>query len=101
MTPISETQRARFYIYKKPKKIAKRLYVYELIWWRTRKFCTTKKIVMKNAKKRHKKSKRSNIKYILTIYFMTETTKKCTNFVDTLSVLHFSIIFSYNSDFNI
>ena len=42
------------------------------------------KIRYKNAKKRHKKSKRSNIKYFLTIYFLTETTQKCTNFVDTL-----------------
>ena len=50
---------------------------------------------LKNAeKKRHKKSKRSNIKYFLTIYFLTETTQKCTNFVDTLLVLHFLIMFS-------
>ena len=49
------------------------------------KFCTTKKIRYKKyEKKRHKKLKRSNIKYVLTIYFLTETTQKCTNFVDTL-----------------
>ena len=64
---------------------------YGFIRWRTRKFRTTKKNrYKKNAKKkRHKKSKRSNIKYFLTIYFLTETTQKCTNFVDTLFVLHF------------
>ena len=68
---------------------------YRLIRWRTRKFRTTKKkSLLKNAeKKRHQKSKRSNIMYFLTIYFLTKTTQKCTNFVDTLLVLHFSIIF--------
>ena len=50
-------------------------------------------VIKKPEKKRHKKSKRSNIKYFLTIYFLTETTQKCTNFVDTLLVLHFWIIF--------
>ena len=44
----------------------------------------------KNAKtKRHKKSKQSNIKYFLTIYFLTETTQKWTNFVNTLLSLYF------------
>ena len=37
----------------------------------------------KNAKKRRsKKSKRSDINYFLTIYFLIETTHKCANFVD-------------------
>ena len=50
----------------------------------------------KNGGERSKKSKRSDITYILTIYFLTETTQKCANFVDVLLVLHFyffSLIF--------
>ena len=30
------------------------------------------------------KSKRSDIKYFLTIYFLTKTTQKCANFIDVL-----------------
>ena len=41
-------------------------------------------VIKKREKKPHKKLKRSNINYFLTIYFLTETTQKCTNFVDTL-----------------
>ena len=33
--------------------------------------------------------KRSDIKYFLTIYFLTETTKNCANFVGSLLVLQF------------
>ena len=41
-----------------------------------------KNLYKKTAKKkRHKKTKRSNIKYFLTISLLTETTQKCTNFV--------------------
>ena len=40
-------------------------------------------------KSRSKKSKRSHIKYFLTIDFLTETTQKCANFVDVLLVLRF------------
>ena len=32
--------------------------------------------------------KQSDIKYFLTIYFLTETTQKCANFVDALLVHH-------------
>ena len=50
---------------------------------------TMKKLVRNYEKKREKngskKSKRSDIKYFLTIYFLTETTQKCANFlVDAL-----------------
>ena len=50
-------------------------------------------IIKKTRKKRSSKLKHSDIKYFLTIYFLTETTKKCANFVDVLLVLHFSLIF--------
>ena len=43
-------------------------------------------------KSQSKKSKRSDIKYFLTIYFMTEKAKKCANFVDALPVLHLLIL---------
>ena len=36
-----------------------------------------------------KKSKRSDIKYFLTIYFLTETAQNGEHFVDALVVLHF------------
>ena len=56
-------------------------------------FVRPKQNLIKNReKKRHKKSKRSNIKYFLTIYFLIQTTQKCTNFVDTLLVLHLNYI---------
>ena len=49
--------------------------------------------LLKNAKKkRSKKSKRSDIKYFLTIYFLTETTQKRAYFVDALLVLHLLIL---------
>ena len=48
-----------------------------------------KPLIKKRQQKWHKKSKRSNIKYFLTVYFQTETTQKCKNLVDTLLVLHF------------
>ena len=38
---------------------------------------------------RSNKSKRSDIKYFLTIDFLTKTTKKCANFVHILLVLNF------------
>ena len=44
-------------------------------------------------KKRSQKSKRSDIKYFLTIYFLTKTTKNCANAVGSLLVLHFLILF--------
>ena len=44
----------------------------------------------KNAgKKRSQKPKRSDIKYFLTIYLLTETTQNCADFVATLLVIHF------------
>ena len=52
------------------------------------------KNLVRNYKKTRKKSrfqkpKRSDIKYFLTIDFMTETTQKYANVVDTLLFLHF------------
>ena len=44
-------------------------------------------------KSRSKKLKRSDIKYFLTIDFLTETTQKCATFVDALLVLPFLIFF--------
>ena len=47
-------------------------------------------VIFKNCeKKRSNKTKRSDIKYFLTIHFLTKTTKKCANFVHVLLVLHF------------
>ena len=43
----------------------------------------------KAEKKRSNKSKWSDIKDLLTIDILTETTKKCANFVDVLLDLHF------------
>ena len=48
-----------------------------------------------------KKLKRLYIKYFLTIYFLTETTQKCANFVNTLLVLYFSIFSARIIDFDI
>ena len=48
----------------------------------------------KTQKKGSKKSKQFDIKYFLTIYFLTKTTQKCANYVDALLVLHFLISFS-------
>ena len=49
-------------------------------------------------KKRSEKLKRSDIKYFLTIHFLTETTQNCANFVGLLLIICFSIIFcSYPS----
>ena len=48
----------------------------------------------KRGKKRSKKSKRLDIKYFLTIDFLTKTTQKCANFVGSQLVLHFLIFFS-------
>ena len=43
------------------------------------------------GKKRSKKLKRSDIKYFLTIHFLTETTQNCANFVGSLLVIRLSI----------
>ena len=51
-------------------------------------------MIKKLGKSQSKKSKRSDIKYVLAIDFLTKTTKKCANFVDALLVLHFSIFFA-------
>ena len=57
---------------------------------------------IKNAKKsRSKKPKRSNTKYFLTIYFLTETTQNCANLVGVNLVLHFYfylLIFQQSND---
>ena len=46
----------------------------------------------KRGKSQSKKSKQSDIKYLLTIYFQTKNTLKSANFEDLLLVLHFTII---------
>ena len=51
-------------------------------------------------KGRSKKSKRSDIKYFLTIDFLTETTQKCAIFIDVNLVIHFLIIFAHLPDLN-
>ena len=53
---------------------------------------------MRKIKSRSKKSKRSDIEYFLTIYFLTKTTQKCANFVDALLVLHLLTFFAHISD---
>ena len=66
---------------------------------------TTKKLIRnykKCEKKRSKQLIQSDIKYFLTIDFLTETTKNCANFVGSLLVLRvLMIFFSYISDFEI
>ena len=62
----------------------------------------TKKLVRnykKNTEKeRSQKSKQLDIKYFLTIDFMTKTTKKCENFVGSLVSLHFLLFFPHLSE---
>ena len=58
------------------------------------------KIPYKNIEKKKKKShsqkmKRSDIKYFLTIYFLTKTTQKCENVADVNIALYFSNFFLY------
>ena len=50
------------------------------------------------AEKRLEKLKRSEIKYYLTIHFLTKTTQNCANFVDSLLVIRFSIFFAHISE---
>ena len=50
-------------------------------------------IIKKTREKRSNKTKRSDIKYVLTIYFLTETTQKCANIIHVLLVFHFIIFF--------
>ena len=51
-------------------------------------------------KKRSKKSKRLDIKYFLTIDFLIETTQNCANFVGSLLVHYFLLLFAHLSDFD-
>ena len=51
-------------------------------------------------KSRSKKSKRSDIKYFLTIDFLTKSTQKFTIVIDALPVLHFfKSLFAHLTDF--
>ena len=55
-------------------------------------------MIKKRETKLSNKSKRSDIKFFLTICFLTETTQKCANFGDVLLVLHFLRLFYHLSD---